>query len=62
MVKSQGKVSEKSGNFKNDIEWQPCFSSSSLHIAMALDRFFFYFFLKKRDVVLIGSISMRCFH
>ena len=24
MVKSQGKVSEKSGKFKKDIEWQPC--------------------------------------
>ena len=24
MVKSQGKVSEKSGNFGKDIEWQPC--------------------------------------
>ena len=23
-VESQGKVSEKSGNFENDIEWQPC--------------------------------------
>ena len=25
MVESQGKVSEKSGNFEMDIEWQPCF-------------------------------------
>ena len=24
MVESQGKVSEKSGNFEKDIEWQPC--------------------------------------
>ena len=24
MVESQGKVSEKSGNFEMDIEWQPC--------------------------------------
>ena len=24
MVESQGKVSEKSENFENDIEWQPC--------------------------------------
>ena len=24
MVKSQGKVSERSGNFEMDIEWQPC--------------------------------------
>ena len=23
-VESQGKVSEKSGNFDTDIEWQPC--------------------------------------
>ena len=23
MVESQGKVSEKSGNFEKDIEWQP---------------------------------------
>ena len=23
-VESQGKVSEKSGNFGKDIEWQPC--------------------------------------
>ena len=23
-VESQGKVSEKSGNFEMDIEWQPC--------------------------------------
>ena len=23
-VESQGKVSEKSGNFEKDIEWQPC--------------------------------------
>ena len=25
MVESQGKVSEKSGNFEMDIEWQRCF-------------------------------------
>ena len=25
-VESQGKVSEKSGNFEMDIEWQPCIS------------------------------------
>ena len=25
MVESQGKVSEKSGNFEMDIEWQPCY-------------------------------------
>ena len=25
-VESQGKVSEKPGNFEMDIEWQPCFS------------------------------------
>ena len=24
MVESQGKISEKSGNFEMDIEWQPC--------------------------------------
>ena len=24
-VKSQGKVSEKSGNFDTDNEWQPCY-------------------------------------
>ena len=24
MVESQGKVSEKSGKFEMDIEWQPC--------------------------------------
>ena len=24
MVKSQGKVSEESGNFEMEIEWQPC--------------------------------------
>ena len=24
-VESKGKVSEKSGNFEMDIEWQPCF-------------------------------------
>ena len=24
MVESEGKVSEKSGNFEKDIEWQPC--------------------------------------
>ena len=24
MVESQGKVSEKTGNFEKDIEWQPC--------------------------------------
>ena len=24
IVESQGKVSEKSGNFEVDIEWQPC--------------------------------------
>ena len=28
MVESQGKVSEKSGNFKMDIEKQPCKSRS----------------------------------
>ena len=26
-VESQGKVSEKSGNFEMDIEWQPCIST-----------------------------------
>ena len=29
MVESQGKVSEKSGNFEMDIEWQPCFNISN---------------------------------
>ena len=27
-VESQGKVSEKSGNFEMDIEWQPCHTCS----------------------------------
>ena len=36
-VESQGKVSEKSGNFENDIEWQPwyCFRADC-HFLMAL--------------------------
>ena len=29
MVESQGKVSEKSGNFEMDIEWQPCLRTGS---------------------------------
>ena len=29
MVESQGKVSEKSGNFEMDIEWQPCSCETS---------------------------------
>ena len=30
MVESQGKVSEKSGNFEMDIEWQPCINTTSI--------------------------------
>ena len=28
-VESQGKVSEKSGNFEMDIEWQPCYQQTT---------------------------------
>ena len=30
-VESQGKVSEKSGNFEMDIEWQPCLTGYNYH-------------------------------
>ena len=34
MVESQGKVSEKSGNFEKDIEWQPWFCLSYFCLPM----------------------------
>ena len=30
MVESQGKVSEKSGNFEMDFEWQPCMLTTGM--------------------------------
>ena len=38
MVESQGKVSEKPGNFEMDIEWQPCINircktTTHLHVS-----------------------------
>ena len=35
MVESQGKVSEKSGNFEKDMEWQPWCKSKPTNLANA---------------------------
>ena len=48
-VESQGKVSEKSGNFEMDIEWQPC-NMNILHFSnniIIVQVFFNVFLLQK---------------
>ena len=35
-VESQGKVSEKSGNFDMENEWQPCYPTAYLHLCFCI--------------------------